>query len=262
MSDHESTMSGPVAGGEPPGDEVAEDRGDAVSEHTGPLSTSLDALVGKANRIAARAPSMEVAEIGLADDYEGAVGELLAERRMATWRRSIPQRYHRATIDDVKGGLSVALWDRLADWSRRPGGRNLVIGGPIGAGKTHAAIAACRIAHMDRGMDVRYLPAVELMAHLRPGADGLTWDDIVDVDLLIIDDPETLKPSEWTDETLYSIVNRRWLEELPTVVTSNLSPSDMQRVLGPRVYSRLAGGAVVITMTGKDRRMADAMRSV
>jgi len=262
MSAHESTRGGPVAASGSPGDEMADDRGGADSEHTGLMSTSLDALMSKAQRIAARAPSMDVAEIGLADDYDGAAGELLEDRRRATWRRSIPQRFHRVALEDVKDALSGPVWDQLADWSRNHRGRNLIIGGSIGPGKTHAAIAACLDAHMNRGMDVRFAPACELMDHLRPGSDGLTMADIVDVDLLIIDDVDVLSASAWTDERLYAIVNRRWLEEMPTIVTSNLGPGDMQSALGPRVYSRLAGGAVVITMTGKDRRFGDALPKV
>lgn len=257
MTAHDPTTGIPVAPSGPPSEEMADDTIGTDSEHTGPLSTSLDALVGRSHQIAQRAPSLRPAEIGLADDYDDAVGELLEGRRLSTWRRSIPQRYHRAQLDDLTVALKGHAWEQIGGWSRGAAGRNLIIGGPVGAGKTHAAIAACRSAHMDRGMDVRFLPGVELMDHLRPGTGGMDLADIVDVDLLIVDDVDAIRPSEWTDERLYSIINRRWLEELPTVVTANLGPRDLAEALGPRVYSRLAGGAVVIAMAGADRRMVD-----
>ncbi len=257
MTAHDPTTGIPVAPSGPPSEEMANDPRGADSEHTGPLSTSIDALVDRSHQIAQRAPSLQPAEIGLADDYDDAVGELLEERRRPSSRRAIPQRYHRADFSDVRDAISAQSWHRLVDWSRGAAGRNLIIGGPIGAGKTHAAVVACASAHMDRGMDVRFLPGVELMDHLRPGTGGMDLADIVDVDLLIIDDVDAIRPSEWTDERLYSIINRRWLEELSTVVTANLGPRDLADALGPRVYSRLAGGAVVIAMAGADRRMVD-----
>ena len=257
MTAAESTTGPTVSPSGPPIEEMANDGREVIEHASSPLSNSIDALMSKAHRIAERAPSLQVAEIGLADDYDDAVGELLEERRMSTWRRSIPQRYHRAALDDVKDALSAQSWGRLVDWARRGGGRNLIINGPVGSGKTHTAIAACVSAHMDRGMDVRFIPAVELMDHLRPGSDdAMTLADVVDVDLLIVDDVDVMRPSEWTDERLYAIFNRRWLEEMATVVTCNLGPRDLAAALGPRVYSRIAGGAVTITMSGKDRRMS------
>ena len=75
--------------------------------------------------------------------------------------------------------------------------------------------------------------------------------------LLIIDDLGAERGNEWTGERLYLIVNRRWLDGLPTIVTTNLTlgaTGELLAQIGERTYSRLAHGAVAIKMTGKDLR--------
>lgn len=96
---------------------------------------------------------------------------------------------------------------------------------------------------------------VELLDLLRPGGPEGALYDLADLELLILDDLGSERPTEWTAERLYALVNRRWLEERPTIVTSNLASGELQQAVGPRVYSRLVGnGSVGIGLSGPDRR--------
>lgn len=185
------------------------------------------------------------------DDLPAAVGSMLADQRTATWQRAIPNRFQWATLADFTGPEA----DRLADWAARPAGRNLLLLGAVGVGKSHAAVAAVRPAHFDRGADVRFLPVVELLDLLRPGGPEGALYDLADTDVLVVDDLGTERSTDWTDERLYAVINRRWLEERPTAATSNLEPKALRDALGARTYSRLVGnGAVVVTLDGPDRR--------
>ena len=84
------------------------------------------------------------------------------------------------------------------------------------------------------------------------------------VPLLVLDDLGFDRPIDWTlKERLYIVVNQRWLDQLPTVATSNLVVERAQgpRAQGPlvdfigaRTYSRLVHEAVVIQMAGRDLR--------
>ena len=184
------------------------------------------------------------------DDYDGPSPSLEAAR-MATWGRAIPNRFQWAQLDDFPDE------PELAAWATDPGGRNLLLLGPVGVGKSHAAVAAARPAHFDRGEDVRFLPVVELLDLLRPGGPEHALYDLADLDLLILDDLGTERPTEWTAERLYALVNRRWLEERPTIATSNLGPDEFRAAVGARVFSRLVGdGAVTRRLTGRDRRLS------
>lgn len=70
---------------------------------------------------------------------------------------------------------------------------------------------------------------------------------------LILDDLGAEKTTDWSGECLYGILSARINELLPTIVTSNLSLTEIQAG-DPRLASRLAG-LEVITLAGQDRRL-------
>jgi len=175
--------------------------------------------------------------------YVEAQRATLAERD-AGWERVVPARFVGARADDLDD-------ESLLGWLTTPT-RNLVLLGPVGAGKTHAAAALARVVY-DAGRVVAFWPVVALMDALRPDGPARAAE-LVAVDLLVLDDLAVEKPSEWTTERLDLIVNGRWLDGRPTIVTSNLTPENLARALGERVWSRLVGDALVYRVPGKDRR--------
>jgi DNA replication protein DnaC len=189
-------------------------------------------------------------------DLEDVTGASTDERRALLWTEAMPSRFLAARLDDFDGdpALSEASYRRLCDWAKHPARRNLVLFGPVGVGKSHAAVAAVRPSH-EYGAEVRFLPAVELLDLLKPPSPASTLYQLASVDVLVIDELGAERATDWTDERLYALVNRRWLEELPTVVTTNLpGRTAMQEALGERVFSRLRHDAVAIEMVGADRR--------
>jgi len=172
----------------------------------------------------------------------------------ASWARLAPLRFRSATLADLlergPGG------QQCAEWSAAPAGRNLVITGPVGTGKTWAALAAVR-PHVEHGATVRFWPTVELLDQLRPGrSDSNVLELAVSCDLLVLDDLGVERPTEWVAEQLYAIINRRWMDARPTVTTTNTASSDdLAAHVGDRMRSRLVGsGAVVVRLAGHDRR--------
>lgn len=167
------------------------------------------------------------------------------------WSASVPSRFASADLANVGGPPGDAVRGWVATNGPRP---NLVFLGPVGVGKTYAAIAACRDDHR-AGLEVRFLPVVELLDQLRPGGPESAFSELCEVDRLIIDDLGHERPTDWTAERLEAVVNRRWLEQRPTIATTNLEPEALQAGMGGRTYSRLVrSGAVVVRITGDDRR--------
>ena len=168
------------------------------------------------------------------------------------WRALAPSRFVDATLASV---IDRPGGDEIADWSAAPAGRNLIICGPIGTGKTHAAMAAVR-PHVESGVDVRFWPTVELLDQLRPGGDDGVLEAAMACTILVLDDLGVERATDWTLERMYAIVNRRWMDAKSVVVTTNSkSSTDLADQVGERMSSRLAGsGAVIVRLAGHDRR--------
>jgi len=64
-------------------------------------------------------------------------------------------------------------------------------------------------------------------------------DEVNAPDLLVLDDLGAEKTSEWVNDRLYLIVNRRYESGKPVVVTTNLSLDELIRKVGERTVSRL-----------------------
>jgi DNA replication protein DnaC len=82
-----------------------------------------------------------------------------------------------------------------------------------------------------------------LLDHLRstfgPSSDiayDKRFEMVRDVGLLVLDDLGTENTTPWAREKLYQIINHRYNNRLPTVITSNRKPEDIE----PRIYSRMA----------------------
>lgn len=132
----------------------------------------------------------------------------------------------------------------------------LLYTGRFGTGKTHLAAAIANRV-LESGNEVIFQPVPDLLDQLRMGY-GSTTESYEDrfarfrtVPLLILDDLGAQSPTPWAEEKLYQIVNYRYVNKLPTVVTSNVN----MREWDGRIASRLRDPMVNhITMTVPDYR--------
>lgn len=151
--------------------------------------------------------------------------------------------------------------------------QGLYLAGQVGTGKTHTAWTAVTewctatgtVPHTPRetgpegwsaaGPTVIFTRMVDLLDDFRPGGESVQRvRDCQHAALLVIDDLGAEKPSEWTQERLYSVVDHRYANCMPLLVTGNLPPRQLAEQTGSRVASRLAEMCEVIAMTGPDRR--------
>lgn len=199
--------------------------------------------------LAARVEAMR-AQFGDAEAPVFVPGMTVEHVRDALWSRVCPSLYLMASLEH----LDASDREVLDEWGRAPAGRNLVLAGSIGTGKTHAALAVAQGRHA-RGLSVAFWPMVELWDALRPGGDPELIGDVCHVDVLVLDDLGAEKPSDWTAERLFLIVNRRALDQRPTIVTSNLTGKDLRTAVGDRVYDRLVNErTVTLVFEGGSRR--------
>lgn len=190
--------------------------------------------------------------------YEAEAAADLAAAAMRTrceaWHRMCPAKFQGAELGWTREEHGDDVHRVLTRWRDDPNHRNLVLLGPVGTGKTGSGLALLRPGWIEHGREVAFWPVVDLLRGLRPDG-GVDLDRLMRVDVLFLDDLGAERPTEWTAEQLYALVNRRWLEERPTVVSSNLEPGALAEAVGERMFSRLVGdGATVVRLAGKDRR--------
>lgn len=125
-------------------------------------------------------------------------------------------------------------------------GAGIIIHGCTGCGKSHLA-AAIANAVIQQEYTVRWWTVPELYAEIRStyhgvGNEGDILHECKNVSLLILDDLGAEKPTEWTQQTVNTVVNSRIANHRPTVITSNFDSNMLksQKILDDRTLSRLS----------------------
>jgi DNA replication protein DnaC len=123
----------------------------------------------------------------------------------------------------------------------------LILEGSYGCGKTHLA-AAIANWRLEQGDSVVFMTTPDLLDYLRsayaPNAEAgydETFEPLRQTALLVLDDLGTENPSQWAQEKLFQLLNHRYNETLPTVITTNVEPD----ALDPRLRSRLMDERIV-----------------
>jgi len=164
-------------------------------------------------------------------------------------------RFHRWE-DRESYSLSCALY-AAKDMARGnlSRGNFLVLAGPTGVGKTHLAMAIAWEWFED-DFSVIFTRVDDLLDVLRRGYDDNTYHQKLErirrCSLLVLDDLGTEHAKDWAGEKIDRIVDWRYIDRSPLVVTTNAKSED----LAPRVASRLMDTqcSVVIQMDAEDYR--------
>jgi DNA replication protein DnaC len=116
----------------------------------------------------------------------------------------------------------------------------LVLQGNYGSGKTHLAAAVANFV-VDIGVPTLFLTVPDLLDSLRFSYNNPEssfeerFEDIRRSPLLIMDDFGTENATPWAQEKLFQILNYRYINNLPLLITTNLSLNQLEG----RIRSRL-----------------------
>ncbi len=125
----------------------------------------------------------------------------------------------------------------------------LVLQGGYGCGKTHLAAAIANFV-VELDIPTLFITVPDLLDSLRFSYDDpeatfeQRFDEIRNIPLLIMDDFGTQNATNWAQEKLFQIINYRYINKLPMVVTTNLLLADIEA----RILSRLSDSEYVRTL--------------
>jgi DNA replication protein DnaC len=142
------------------------------------------------------------------------------------------------------------------DFARAPQGWLLMEGG-YGCGKTHLAAAIANFA-VSMGRPTLFITVPDLLDSLRFAYNDpettfeARFEEVRSADLLVLDDFGTQNATGWAQEKLFQIMNYRYINKLPTVITTNLMLDEIES----RIRSRLQDEEFVrhIQITAPDFR--------
>jgi len=137
--------------------------------------------------------------------------------------------------------------------------RGIKLFGNYGCGKTHLMSAVIhKLAEYHKAAFFVVVP--DLLKEIRQGfgQGGYSSELIKKVEIapiLILDDLGAEKSSEWVREQLYVIINQRYINMLPTLVTTNCTTEELMERLGERTVSRLIEMTDSYKITADDYRL-------
>lgn len=145
------------------------------------------------------------------------------------------------------------------------GGAGLYIHGGVGAGKTHAASAMARL-FAEAGYDVAFTTAKGMLERVKATFDEGGTEAAVaryaKCDVLVLDDLGKEDATEWSVGTVFSVLDARYEDMRPTIVTSNYAPGALadrlarrgERVTAEAIASRISQTCRPVHLGGRDRR--------
>jgi DNA replication protein DnaC len=165
----------------------------------------------------------------------------------------IDERFWKLTEFKVEDGNKKA-YEATLDFIKN-GGKGIFFFGPAGTGKTHLAVLIAQESE-----NVKFVKIPKLLLSLKANFDGKGYENeqiierLSKIPVLILDDLGAEKATEWVAETLYILIDERYGNMKPTIITSNYSLSELSERLGDRIVSRIMEMCRVIEIKTSDKR--------
>ena len=209
----------------------------------------------------------EEKKLRMMQEFANKVDKIIKDSKMS--KRNLNYKFENFEVNSNNKKVYQSLKEyseKLANSVERKG---LILVGNNGVGKTHLA---CSIANelIKNGIPIIYGTLINLLAELKNSYDidnNISEMEIIKlykkVDLLIIDDLGKEKPSEWGLEKLFTIINSRYENNLPVIITTNYDQNSLINRLSingeietaKSIISRLYEMCYLVKIEDRDHRI-------
>ena len=141
-----------------------------------------------------------------------------------------------------------AVLRAVRDYAEAPAtdeGACLILAGGCGTGKTHLALAAAQ-QRMARGSTALYVTVLDLVRMLRDtwrkdsgDSESQVLSRLARVGLLVIDEVGVQYGTGAEQLALTTVIDRRYRDQMPMILLTNMEPADFAEAVGERSADRL-----------------------
>lgn len=136
---------------------------------------------------------------------------------------------------------------------------SLLLMGDVGLGKTYLSSAIANVVVEERKSVVYFTFSDFLdLIRLHKFGDEEQYKQgvqrLLEADLIILDDLGAEKVTEFVGQELFNLINHRMNRRQPMVVSTNLTPDEVESYYGPRIASRMLYGFEALHLRGTDVR--------
>lgn len=177
----------------------------------------------------------------------------------------IPEVLRHKSMKTFIRNKSPKAYDAACEFIRHEDGKGIILYGSSGTGKTHLCAAMLNNYIIKGGVGI-YATLPDLMDSLRSAMKHDHFEEsikaVVETNLLFMDDIGTETPSDFVIESMFKIINGRYLNGKRIIGTMNLNPDNMADHYGEltwqRMNSRLREMCDFYEMSGEDERLKKA----
>ena len=159
--------------------------------------------------------------------------------------------YKGADLEAFRGAVQVCH-DMIDNFSIRRD--NLLFTGTVGCGKSFLSGCVAKEL-MDRGVSVVYFSASQLFDILYQNGLYNSQEDLYNYDLVIVDDLGSEVTNSVVTAALFTFLNERILRGKSTIISTNLSLSEMKDRYSERIASRIIQNYKICKLSGPDIRI-------
>lgn len=195
---------------------------------------------------------VKLAAESLADSVEMSQKRDIARHDEMLAKAGVPERYRDKGFDNfrVSDEYQQVVFDTVKSYAfdfgqARKLGTCLIMSGLNGTGKSHLAVAVVDAA-VNQGYSALFISALEALRSITScysNNSKVTQEEafqkLRDPDLLVLDDIGTANDTDTTVQIIYEIIYSRYHSNKPTIITTNDSIEELNKLIGVRTVDRL-----------------------